>query len=219
MAQALLGAVGGASSPHNGPGNRAQITPPIKFSDTQQGREPTLSPLDEAHVDADPIVQFGHWFAEAQAAHLIEPTAMMLATTGTGGRPSARMVLLKGFDDRGFVFYTNYGSRKADELAGNPAAALVFWWPPLMRQVRVEGTVERVGRDESEAYFRTRPVGSQLGAWASAQSQVIAGRAELEQRLEELAARYRDGEVPLPPFWGGYRVHPEGGWTIERLSP
>lgn len=200
-----------------------------------------LSPLDEAHVDADPIVQFGHWFADAETADLIEPTAMTLATADAGGRPSARMVLLKGFDQRGFVFYTNYGSRKADELAGNPSAALVFWWPSLQRQVRVEGIVERVTREESEAYFRTRPLGSQLGAWASAQSQVIAGRAELERRLEELEARYGDGEVPLPPFWGGYRVHPEviefwqnrpnrlhdrlryrrvpDGWTIERLSP
>jgi pyridoxamine 5'-phosphate oxidase len=186
-------------------------------------------------------VQFGHWFAEADAADLIEPNAMTLATADAGGRPSARMVLLKGFDERGFVFYTNYGSRKADELAGNPAVALVFWWPPLQRQVRIEGTVERVLREESEAYFRTRALGSRLGAWASAQSRVIAGRAELEQRLQELTERYRDREVPLPPFWGGYRVHPEviefwqnrpnrlhdrlryrrvpDGWTIERLSP
>jgi pyridoxamine 5'-phosphate oxidase len=186
-------------------------------------------------------VQFGRWFADAETADLIEPTAMTLATADAGGRPSARMVLLKGFDQRGFVFYTNYGSRKADELAGNPSAALVFWWPPLQRQVRVEGIVERVTREESEAYFRTRPLGSRLGAWASAQSQVIAGRAELERRLEELEARYGDGEVPLPPFWGGYRVHPEviefwqnrpnrlhdrlryrrvpDGWIIERLSP
>jgi pyridoxamine 5'-phosphate oxidase len=207
----------------------------------RRGREPTLIPLDEAHVDADPIVQFGHWFAEADAADLIEPNAMTLATAGPGGRPSARMVLLKGFDQRGFVFYTNYGSRKADELASNPSAALVFWWGPLQRQVRIEGTVERVLREESEAYFRSRPLGSRLGAWASAQSQVIAGRAELEQRLRELTERYRDGDVPLPPFWGGYRVSPEviefwqnrpnrlhdrlryrripGGWTLERLSP
>jgi pyridoxamine 5'-phosphate oxidase len=197
--------------------------------------------LDEAQVDADPIVQFGRWFANAEAADLIEPTAMTLATVGAGGRPSARMVLLKGFDERGFVFYTNYESRKAGELDGNPAAALVFWWGALQRQVRVEGAVERVHREESEAYFRSRPLGSRLGAWASAQSQVIAGRAELEERLEELTARYGDGDVPLPPFWGGYRVRPEvvefwqgrpnrlhdrlryrrtpGGWEIDRLSP
>lgn len=197
--------------------------------------------MDEAQVDADPIVQFGRWFADAEAADLIEPNAMTLATAGAGGRPSARMVLLKGFDDGGFVFYTNYESRKAGELAGNPAAALVFWWGALQRQVRVEGAVERVRHEESDAYFRSRPLGSRLGAWASAQSQVIAGRAELEERLEELTARYDDGDVPLPPFWGGYRIRPEviefwqgrpnrlhdrlryrrtpSGWAIDRLSP
>ncbi len=197
--------------------------------------------MDEADLAADPIVQFGRWFKEAEAAELIEPSAMTLATAAADGRPSARMVLLKGFDQRGFVFYTNYGSRKAGELGADAAAALVFWWPPLERQVRVEGRVERVSREESEAYFRTRPLGSRLGAWASAQSEVIPGRAVLEERLERLSARYADGNVPLPPFWGGYRVRPDtiefwqhqpnrlhdrlryrrdgGAWVIERLSP
>ncbi|HZD69106.1 MAG TPA: pyridoxamine 5'-phosphate oxidase [Actinomycetes bacterium] len=205
-------------------------------------KERTLPTLDETGVDADPIVQFGRWFDDARAAGLVEPEAMTLATTGREGRPSARMVLLKGFDQRGFVFYTNYSSRKSRELATNPAAALVFWWPPpLQRQVRIEGVVERVSREESEAYFRTRPFGSQLGAWASNQSEVIPGRDVLEKRLEELGARYAGGEVPLPPFWGGYRLAPDVieiwqgrpnrlhdrlryqrdgvGWKLERLSP
>jgi pyridoxamine 5'-phosphate oxidase len=209
---------------------------------SRRGEEAALEqPLEEGSVDPDPIVQFGRWFADALASDMIEPTAMTLATADPGGRPSARMVLLKGFDEGGFVFYTNYGSRKAGELADNPAAALVFWWPTLQRQVRVEGHVGRVSREQSAEYFASRPLGSRLGAWASAQSQVIESRAELEDRLAELTERYLGGDVPLPPFWGGYRLRPEviefwqnradrlhdrlryrrdlEGWAIERLSP
>jgi len=204
-------------------------------------REYARGALAEADVDADPVVQFGRWFQQAEEAGLLEPTAMTLATATPDGRPSARMVLLRGFDQRGFVFYSNYDSRKGAELAANPLAALVFWWGELERQVRVEGRVERTSRPESEAYFRSRPPGSQLSAAASPQSQVIEGRAALERRVAQLLARHPDGQVPLPPFWGGYRVVPEvvefwqgrpnrlhdrlryrragDGWRIERLAP
>lgn len=197
--------------------------------------------LAEGDVAADPIAQFLAWFDDAQAAELREPNAMTLATATPDGAPSARIVLLKGVDERGFVFYTDYRSRKGEELAANPRAALVFHWAELERQVRVTGTVARVAREESEAYYRTRPVGSRIGAWASHQSRPIAGRAELEAREAELAHRYADGDVPLPPHWGGYRVAPEtvefwqgrpsrlhdrlryvredGAWRVERLSP
>jgi pyridoxamine 5'-phosphate oxidase len=199
--------------------------------------------LDRDDLDDDPVVQFGRWFEQARAADLIEPNAMTLATASPGGRPSARMVLLKGFDARGFVFFTNYDSRKGAELAANPYAALVFWWPPLERQVRVEGRVERTSREESEAYWRTRPLGARLAASASDQSEVVAGRDVLSGRVEELAARHPDGEVPLPGFWGGYRLVPDAfefwqgrqdrlhdrfryrragappGWQVERLAP
>ena len=198
--------------------------------------------LVEADVDPDPVVQFGRWLDDAGAAGLVEPSAMTLATAGADGAPSARMVLLRGVDQRGFVFYSNYESRKAAELAANPRAALVFWWGQLHRQVRVEGPVERTSQEESAAYWRTRPPGSRLSAWASPQSRVIPGRAVLDERVAELAARHPDGDVPLPPFWGGYRLVPEvvelwqqranrlhdrlrytrtpdGGWRIERLAP
>jgi pyridoxamine 5'-phosphate oxidase len=204
-------------------------------------REYRAAGLDRDELDDDPVAQFGRWFGEAERADLIEPNAMTLATCSPDGRPSARIVLLKGFGPDGFVFFSNYASRKGDELAANPNAALVFWWPPLERQVRLEGRVERTTTEESEAYWASRPLGSRLAALASAQSQVLPGREELVRRVEELAARHRDGDVPLPEAWGGYRLVPDAfefwqgqpnrlhdrfrytrhrdGWLIERLSP
>ena len=197
--------------------------------------------LSESELDPDPIRQFQRWFDEATSAGLIEPNAMTLATATRDGHPSARMVLLKGFDARGFVFYTNYESRKGGELEQNPQAALVFFWVELERQVRVEGRVERAAPAESDAYFASRPLGSQIGAWASAQSRVIAGREPLERRTAELEDEYAGREVPRPSQWGGSRVVPhviefwqgrpsrlhdrlryrqkDGGWIVERLSP
>jgi pyridoxamine 5'-phosphate oxidase len=204
-------------------------------------REYTRESLAEADVDADPVVQFGRWLEQATHAGLLEPTAMTLATATPDGRPSARMVLLRGFDQRGFCFYTNYESRKGAELAANPRAALVFWWGELERQVRIEGRVEPTSRSESETYFHSRPAGSQLSAAVSPQSRVIDGRASLERRVTELAAARPDGQIPLPDFWGGFRLVPEvvefwqgrpdrlhdrlryrradDGWKIERLAP
>lgn len=166
--------------------------------------------LDEASIAADPLEQFARWMQDAIAAGLPEPNAMVLATATTDGVPSARTVLLKGVDDRGFTFFTNTGSRKGAELAANPQAALVFPWHALERQVRVTGPVSVVDRAEAADYFASRPYGSRLGAWASPQSQVIGGRTDLDERLAELAERWPEGaEVPLPDFWGGYRVAPE----------
>ncbi|MFI8362315.1 pyridoxamine 5'-phosphate oxidase [Streptomyces sp. NPDC085612] len=190
----------------------------------------------------DPMEQFARWFQQAADSHLFEPNAMVVSTATPDGRPSSRTVLLKQFDGRGFVFFTNYGSRKGRELAANPHVALLFPWHPIARQVIVTGTAARIGRDETAAYFRSRPHGSQLGAWASEQSTVIGSRAELDRRYAELAERHPEGEqVPVPPEWGGYRVVPEavefwqghenrlhdrlryvldgGAWRLERLAP
>jgi len=175
-------------------------------------KEYTRAGLKESEIDPNPIEQFRRWFDEALAADLHEPNAMTLATAGPGGRPSARIVLLKRFDERGLVFYTNYEGRKGSDLEANPHCALVFYWGELERQVRVEGLVRRVPDEESDAYFAGRPWGSQLAAWASRQSQPIEDRGALEERLRELEAEYEGREVPRPPFWGGYRVEPE---TIE----
>jgi pyridoxamine 5'-phosphate oxidase len=195
----------------------------------------------ESSVAADPLEQFRRWFADAEAADIRAPHAMALATAGPDGAPSARMVLLKGFDDEGFVFFTGYGSRKGGELDTNPRAALLFYWDPLGRQVRVEGTVERVSAEESDAYFATRPRGAQLAAAASRQGRVVPNRAELDAAVVELERAHADGEVPRPEQWGGYRLRPDAyefwqhrenrlhdrlryrrepdGWLLERLSP
>ena len=175
-------------------------------------KEYTRAGLKESDADPDPVEQFRRWFDEALAADLHEPNAMALATSTPGGSPSARIVLLKGFDERGFVFYTNYEGRKSGELETNPYAALVFYWGELQRQVRIEGRVSRIPDRESDAYFAGRPRGSQLGAWASEQSRPVGDRSTLEERVRELEVEYEDREVPRPPFWGGYRVEPE---TIE----
>ncbi|MFJ6780736.1 pyridoxamine 5'-phosphate oxidase [Streptomyces yangpuensis] len=166
--------------------------------------------VHEESLAAEPMEQFARWFQQAADSHLFEPNAMVVSTATPDGRPSSRTVLLKQFDSRGFVFFTNYASRKGRELAGNPHVALLFPWHPIARQVIVTGTAARIGRDETAAYFRSRPHGSQLGAWASEQSSVIGSRAELDRRYAELAERYPEGEqVPVPPEWGGLRVVPQ----------
>ncbi|WP_328682362.1 pyridoxamine 5'-phosphate oxidase [Streptomyces sp. NBC_00343] len=218
-------------------------------------RDPRLDPaamreqyraegLDEKDLAADPMTQFGRWFEEAALQDLVhEPNAMVVSTADAEGRPSSRTVLLKHYDGQGFVFYTNYDSRKARELGVNPYVSLLFPWHPMARQVLVTGTARRTGRDETAAYFRTRPHGSQLGAWASTQSTVIHSRAELESSYAGLLARYPEGEqVPVPPHWGGFRIAPQtvefwqgrenrlhdrlrytaepaGTWRVDRLSP
>ncbi|MDN7489930.1 pyridoxamine 5'-phosphate oxidase [Burkholderia sp. AU31652] len=199
--------------------------------------------LDEADVAHDPFVQFDRWFKEALAAKLPEPNTMTLATVGADGRPSARIVLIKGVDERGFVFFTNYESRKGRDLAAHPEAALLFYWIELERQVRIEGRIEKTSAEESDRYFASRPLGSRIGAWASQQSAAIDSRATLEAQEKAVSERYGDNP-PRPPHWGGYRLVPDSiefwqgrpsrlhdrllytrdagtstGWSISRLSP
>lgn len=198
--------------------------------------------LSETGLNPDPILQFEQWFQDAAAAGVFEPGAACLATASRAADPSARMVLLKGVEERGFIFFTNYGSPKAGDLAENPRAALVVAWVELARQVRVSGSVERISREESARYFESRPAGSRLSAWASHQSEVIENRQVLEERMQHYRARFGDGDIPLPPFWGGYCLSPdriefwqgrpdrlndrlryrrraETRWVVERLAP
>ncbi len=200
-----------------------------------------VNTLNESDVDPNPLKQFEAWYGEALGSGVPEADAMTLATATTDGAPDARIVLLKSFDDRGFVFFTNYQSRKAEELAANGRACLLFYWLPLKRQVRIEGTVEKVSAAESDDYFHTRPWGSKLGAWASDQSRVITSREDLEKRFAEFELEFADN-VPRPPHWGGYRLIPtaiefwqgrdnrlhdriryrlqqDKSWRIERLAP
>lgn len=204
-------------------------------------REYYSQPLNEDSVNDEPIVQFKNWFDDVVRVEQPDPEAMTLSTVTADGKVSARVVLLRGLDQRGFVFFTNYESRKSRALISNPLAALTFYWASLNRQVRIEGSVEKVTRKESEDYFQTRPRGSQLGAWASPQSEEVSGRHALDQMLVEIERRFKDQPVPCPPFWGGFRVKPvmiefwqgrenrlhdrilytliDGIWRISRLAP
>jgi len=212
---------------------------PLSIADLR--KEYARERLDEHDVAHDPLIQFSRWFQEALNASLPEPNAMTLATADGRGHPSARVVLLKGYDERGFVFYTNYESRKGQDLAVNPNAALLLFWLELERQVRIEGRIERVSPEESDEYYQIRPLGSRHGAWASPQSRIIPSREDLEKRFEQAIARHGDSPV-RPAHWGGYRLNPQvlefwqgrpsrlhdrvsytreapGRWRIERLAP
>ena len=204
-------------------------------------RDYTPDGLTETQAPAEPFALFGEWFAQAVEVESTEANAMMLATVDGEGQPHLRTLLLKGFDERGFVFFTNYQSAKGQQLASSPAAAMTFWWHDLERQVRIEGQVEQTSAEESDAYFHSRPAGSRLGAWASPQSQVIDSREVLEQRLGAVQQQYADTDAPRPPHWGGYRLVPtliefwqgrpsrlhdrlcyrlvDGSWVRERLAP
>lgn len=204
-------------------------------------REYTLAGLRRSTLESDPLAQFAKWFQQAKSGGVAEPNAMTLATANKLGQPSARIVLLKAVDDRGFSFYTNYESRKGLELSENPHAALNFFWPELERQVGIRGTCTRLSREESEEYFQVRPMGNRMSAWVSRQTEVIPDHAELEERLREVEEKYGAGEVPMPPYWGGFVLQPTeiefwqgrpnrlhdrflytrdgSSWRIDRLSP
>ena len=215
---------------------------PSSFDLTLLRNEYAAHGLRRAELHSDPIKQFGAWFAAALAADIRDVNAMSLATATPDGKPSVRIVLLKGFDERGFIFFTNHASEKGQQLEKNPHAALAIYWMQLERQIRISGAVEKTSREDSAAYFHSRPVGSQLGAWVSRQTEVIDSRRILDARLTQMTERYEKGEIPLPPHWGGYRVMPDkmefwqgrpnrlhdrfrysrqgdGTWQIDRLAP
>ena len=215
------------------------MTDPIDLANLR--RDYGTRPLERSALAADPILQFEQWFAEALGAGTLDPNAMSVATVGADGQPSLRIVLLKHFDARGFIFYTNLDSRKAGEIGGNPRVALLLYWAEISRQVRITGTASRVSTAETLRYFLTRPRDSQIGAWVSQQSRALEGRQLLERKFAELKSRFASGEIPLPAFWGGFRVEPHtiefwqarenrlhdrflysragAVWTIERLAP